>query len=345
MLTVDQVKNLALDRGFAVLENEYSERDEVWRTFIPASDIITPSPDSMTDYPYGHRSIGRVGIGEMKVVGQGQRLHQEQLAEGYQRQVALKPIGASLSIDEDMMKMRNAAVVVMNQIVDWSTEVAQAATRYRNGHIAGILQKGTIATATAASTVYFDQRYPGQADANLGYIYDGKPLFAASGNAHTFKEHTATGSQGVNLIASDALTSTTLDNAYVAMTVTNAINERGQPMQGAVTRPRFLLVPPALRQTAISLTESELLPGGSNNDKNANMGLVTPIVWSELTDDANAWWMLAEDPGLRVFDSGIPDIVVRYDADRRQVIMDAMLRFGAYTKDWRGMSAHNKATS
>ena len=130
--------------------------------------------------------------------------------------------------------------------------------------------------------------------------------------------------------------------AYTGMSVTNAFDERYQPI---TNRPAVLLAGAAMRQTVAAITESDLLPGGSNNDANAFKGLVRPVIWDRLTDDADAWWLLADDPGITVYDSGVPEIRTRVNEATRTVTFEGFIRFGACITDWRGAFAANKATS
>ena len=343
MLTVDQIPKLVLDRGYAALADEYSTREEVWRRFVTPSNIIVPSADELTDFPYGHRELDSVGLGDLEEFQGGQRIEEDQTYDGYVRQYKLRHLGKTLTIDEEVMKMRNAESIITGMIVDFARRQAGAASRFRNKYIAGMLQKGTLA---AGSTEYFDGSYRSTPDTNKGKIYDGKPWFAASGNAHPFASGASpSGSQNVNLIASAALSSSTLDAAITSMEVHNAYDERGNEAESAYNRPRYLLVPSELRATAIAVTESELLPGTTTNDRNHNAGLVEPIVWASLRDDTDAWWLLGEDCGLKVFDEGLPRFKTIVDEERRLVKVQSMLYFGAHVKNWRGAVCNNKATS
>ena len=337
MLSVEQIKKLALDRGYAALVDNYTTRSETWRQVF--TDVQVPTAENMTDFPFGHRAVGVVGLGEMRKVTSGERIEEDTVAEGYTRQTANPMIATKMTIDGELLKTRNAEVIITGQVIDFARRAAMSASRYKNNLIAGMMQKGTLA---AGSVDFFDQRYRGESDANLGFIYDGKPWFAATGNAHPFKAYTAAGAEGVNLTASALLSTTTLNDAYTIQTSTNAKDERGQNIDVMSSK---LVVGTANRQTAIAVCESELLPGSGNNDRNSYAGLIEPIVFSDLTDDADAWWLFADDGGLKIYDSGIPEIVVRADEDRRLVILEAKYYFGASVKDWRYGYCANKATT
>lgn len=337
MLTIDTVKDLVFDRGIATMEQAYDPRLEVWRQFCKVSPVTVAS-----DYPYGHREQGVVGLGQMAEFEDDERIAEDEVGLGYVRQSKVRQVGTKLVVGERLMRTRNAEQVVMNRIVNWAQEAAKSAILFRNDFIAGMFQKGTIA---AGSTTYFDGSYAGQPDANKGFIYDGKPWFAASAAPHPANNFTVSGAQGVNLVTSGALSTTTLNDGYTAMTQTNAFDERGNPYRAA--RPSFLIVPPALRQTAIAVTESELIAGSGNNDVNAYRGLVQPIVWDDLSDTASAaaWWLVSPTSGVHVLDSGIPDITMYRDDARRQMIFEAKIEFSAFVEDWRHAYCSNKAST
>jgi hypothetical protein len=340
MLTAEQLKKLVFERGYGVIADTYSEDSEVWREFVPASRIYTADQDTMLDYPFGSRKIAPIGLGEMRPIQEGERIPQDILAEGPARQCKLHEVGTALTITQDMMMVRDAESRIVSQIIDWSRRVSQSASRFRNDYIAGMFQQGTLA---AGSTKYFDNSYTGTPDANRGFIYDGKPWFAASGNAHPLQGYSgAVGDTGVNLVPSSALNSANFQGGYTQFSVTNARDERFQPI---TNRPAVLLAGAAMRQTVAAITESDLLPGSANNDANAFKGLVRPIIWDRLTDDSDAWWLLGEDPGLDVYDSGVPEIELIPDPIRRVMTFTATIRFGACVRDWRGAACANKATS
>ena len=341
MLTVDQLNKIAFARGYQAIADSYTEAEEVWRELVPAGKIVVPSTESMTDYPYGDRSIMPIGLGDLHEIEEGQRVPQDIIGEGPVRQCKLRTLATALTVTEDMLMLRDAETRLVRDVIDWGRRVAGAASRFRNVYIAGMFQKGTLA---AGSARYFGNAYRGTPDANTGFIYDGKPWFAASGNAHPFQGYTGTvaADAGVNLFATSPLTSANLQNGYTQFTVTNARDERYQAISN---RPTVILAGAAMRQTVAAITESDLLPGGSNNDSNAFKGLLRPVIWDRLSDDSDAWWLLADDPGLLVYDSGIPEIRTRVNEATRTVTFEGYIRFGAVVTDWRGAACANKATT
>ena len=342
MLTIEQIHDIVMDRGLRVMEETYTERPEVWRSFVPPEAIITPDENTVSDFPFGHREAGTVGIGTMREIREGQRTHVETTVQGQTRRIALRKYGFGIELGRELQKVKNFETVLIGKVINMARSGAQAATRLRNDIIGGLIQKGTL---SAGSTTYFDNSYDGNPDPNRGFIYDGKPWFAASGNAHTFVDHTATGSQGVNLLLPGGLSTDTLQAAWVAMTTPNAIDARGKKITGPTVTPRRLLTGASMMQNAKAVTQSVGLPGSANNDPNAYNGLLEPVIWNELTDDSNAWWLLAEDPGIRVFDSGVPMLSTWNDPATGTVFIGCDVYFGAAVVDWRGAISNDKAVS
>lgn len=111
--------------------------------------------------------------------------------------------------------------------------------------------------------------------------YDGAELCA---NDHP---RSRTDSTAVDNLLTLTLTS---DNLETAITTLESLgDDRGEEISIVAD---ILLVPRALRKTALELTESELTPGSANNAVNVHNGLQT-VVWPFLTD-TNAWYVVDE---------------------------------------------------
>jgi hypothetical protein len=69
-------------------------------------------------------------------------------------------------------------------------------------------------------------------------------------------------------------------------------------------RPKYLVVPSALRLAAIALVNSDLQAGTSNNDMNAIKGEGLQVISSPHLTDADAWFLIGDqmDNGLRVIE-------------------------------------------
>ncbi len=109
--------------------------------------------------------------------------------------------------------------------------------------------------------------------------YDGVALCSAT---HPRSETDAT--QVSNTLAL-ALNSTNLETAITTMQAFG--DDRGEEIS---VEPNILLVPRALRKTALELTESEYTPGSANNAINVHAGMMTMV--SGYLTDSNAWFVI-----------------------------------------------------
>jgi len=222
-VSLTQLPKLVTDKGYEFLAREYTETDEVWRQFVPGEKVLSPSDTS--DPGFGHRASAAIVSLDMEEYSFGEAIQTGSAHEGYTFQLGIKRSGTAISIPEELADSPDAERVIMNRVIDFSRNAMKAAKRYRNDYILGMLQSGRL---SAGDTDYFDASYVNTSDANRGFTYDGKPWFAASGNAHPLKHATNSGDQGVNLLPSTALTAANLDVARIAMTKTNAVDERGK---------------------------------------------------------------------------------------------------------------------
>jgi hypothetical protein len=174
-------------------------------------------------------------------------------------------------------------------------------------------------------------------DSSGDLIYTGKPFFALTGNNHPAKD----GSTYYNSLGALSLTGANLQTAYNLMTNTNNYDERGEKI---MLRPDTLLIPPALRFTAKTILDSELLPGGANNDINVTQNLVSAIEWQYLTD-TNGWFVGSRGKGLKFLERKAPVIDFFQDDISKKYYATIDARFGGMVTDWRHWVAANISTS
>lgn len=331
-LSITQVAKLALDLGYDVLADRYQPQAAFWNR------VATVRPVSEAKHgPFGHRAVGNGRLGPPKVRHPGQPYSADTVEQGYVRQCAIREFTSSLVVPMEVIDAPGGMAEFERRVIQFAGQFAAIANDYRDEAVATFIQRGTIA---AGDKAVFDQSYPDNPDSNIGFIYDGKPLYAASGNAHPLAHATNTGSQGVNLVASSALSDATLDAAYIAVTQTNAIDERGNRI---TVMPRFLMGGSAMRTAILKQLNSENLPGAANNDINPNRGLLEPLIWPRLDDDSDAWWIHSPD-ALEVFD-GANVLDPYYDEERKCMVLRGSFRFGIHAADWRFTYCANKATS
>ena len=174
-------------------------------------------------------------------------------------------------------------------------------------------------------------------DPSGALIYTGKPFFALSGNNHPAKD----GSTYYNSLGALNLTTANLQTAYNLMTNTNNYDERGEKI---MLSPDTLLIPPALRFTARTILESELLPGGANNDKNVTQNLVSQIEWQYLTD-TDAWFLGQKGMGIKFIERKMPVIDFYQDEISKKYYATIDARWGGTVSNWRYWVGANLSTS
>lgn len=116
----------------------------------------------------------------------------------------------------------------------------------------------------------------------------------------------------------------------------NMVDERGLPSE---IRPRFLLISPENRFLAARLLNSQLRPGGNNNDVNVLAGEgIVPIVTHWLTDK-DAWFLLAagEESPLKFFNREAPNTKTWDDNNADGTFHKIRQRHSVGFTSWRGI--------
>lgn len=330
---ISQIAKLAKDTGYETFDAAYKPEKEFFRQLATVKAIGMANAA-----PFGHRMVGSGDIGALEERRPGQRYPADTVEQGYVRQVAIRERAKEIVIPMEAIDRVGGEAAFKLKVVDLATSFAARAAQYKDEVVAGILQYGTIA---AGNTTYFDNGYPDNPDSNIGKIYDGKPLYAASGNAHPLAHATVSGSQGINLIPTSAdLDATTFAAAYTAFTVHNAIDERGLPVDNI---PRFLVGGAAMQDVILKFLNSEKLPGTAQNDINPWRGTVDPLIWPRLSIDANAWWL--HDPAALLAFEGPLMIDSRFDPAIKSMVVTCSVMFGCAPVDWRKTLCNNKATT
>lgn len=175
-----------------------------------------------------------------------------------------------------------------------------------------------------------------------------KAVFDMIGNNSNIYDATALAVAGHNNTTTSALTSATIGAGRLAMNKQAAYGEASQILNAD---PRFLLVPPDLRQTAEPLILSPVLPlaAGNATEPNyiRNSGLRDLIVVPTWTD-VNNWWLVADPADVPTIEVGFyqgrqePEIFVQDQANVGSLFtndqIDYKIRFifGMAVLDFRG---------
>ena len=303
---------------------------EKYDTFSPVYPQVFQVEQMSSAYD---KMTSGLGLGKLSERKEGDEIVASNLLEGFT--VLCKARTFSDSYWMSMEFVEDTPVEKISNILkSYSSTWGEGVVSTKEQFAANFFNKGGF---TSGHDV-FNNTITGVVDDPQGdLIYDGKPLFALTENNHPAKD----GSTYFNSYGALSLSDTNLKTVYTAMTTTNNRNERGEIIS---LYPNTLLIPPALHFTAKTMLESELAPGGANNDKNAVQNLVTPLEWQYLTD-TDGWFLGAKQKGLKFYERKSPVIDFYQDETSKKYYATIDTRFGATVDNWRYWSASNISTS
>jgi len=329
-LDVSQVTALVENDGYSAMFEMYDAMPAQYQTL---GRIINPTEAGVA--LYGDRGTVFMGHQRFDKRADLQEINDSTTGKAYDWQASIEQYARGMILPSRLLRSNGAASAVKARIIEFARDRAEIAMLQKEDHIADMFQKGTL---TAGSTEFFDNSYPGNADPNAGFIYDGLPWFdtahtVADGSGNTYSNHTA----------SLALTQTNLQTVLTTMRSTNAVNDRGERI---LIRPDTIIVPPGLEYTARTILNSTQVTGSANNDVNPIAGSLNIVVWNALDDAASAssWWVVQRGRGLRIYDSGAPRMWVT-PLDNGDIKVNSEYLFGAAVDQWRYQYCANKAAS
>jgi hypothetical protein len=162
----------------------------------------------------------------------------------------------------------------------------------------------------------------------------------------TMTDTTKVFDDGVQTSHANRLTSS-LSATAVQSGMTLMLKQTNAASKRIGARPRFLLVPPDLLFTAMTLVSSTLLPGSMNNDINVLQGAMEVISVPQFTDVTD-WYLIADPmivPGIEVgFLNGrdTPEMLMQEGGDGQYVFTNDLIsykvrwEFGGGWVDYRG---------
>uniref|UniRef100_A0A6M3KWP6 Putative capsid protein n=2 Tax=viral metagenome TaxID=1070528 RepID=A0A6M3KWP6_9ZZZZ len=171
-------------------------------------------------------------------------------------------------------------------------------------------------------------------DSSGALIYDGKAWFD---DAHPDK----VGGTYDNFNSSSSLSFDNLKTAYLAMTTTNNRDERGNIID---IYPTMLLIPGALKFTAIEVLQSEKEPDVFNNTINSLRNIITPVEWSYITG-ATVWFLGIPKMGLMATNREDVSLDFYQDEENLSYVARVFTRFGGAVTNWRYWYACNLDTA
>lgn len=316
------VRSLIVNSGVEVTTSEYDENDLQYRSFVREW-----SPDDLSTPLYGHKaSTVEVGADPVRR-NDGEQFASSQLGTGWTWQMACHEFARSFSVPKRQIEaaLANPNNRAFRDLQDWQARFTRQSIDFRNRRVAEALAKGGI---TAGVADLYDGSYQDQADPQPLKGYDGVSWFNA---AHPLAQSNATVSNAQSALTLDSAAN--LDTAYTHIRTTMAVDEQGRRIS---LRGRALIVPAALEGAAERLLNSELLPGGGNNDINRMKGRLQLVTFDYLDEfSTSAWFVTTGVQGLHVIDSGAPEFSVYDDPSTDSVIVWGRIRFGIGWSDWR----------
>jgi hypothetical protein len=325
-LSATQIQKLIEDDGYPAMIEMY---DSVPSLYQDIAEVLNTNDAGMP--LYGDKGTTFQGMDEFREREDGAEFEDSTINEVHTWQCKIRQYGRALIIPSRVL-LANDLSAAQSLIQQAAPGFGEQAKRQKDDFVAGMFQKGTL---TAGSLPYFDNTFAKNTDPNRGFIYDGLPWFDT---AHALSDGSGSYS---NHSASLALTEANLETVLIAMTDTNAVDDRGNRV--SIT-PTHLLVPAGLQFTAQKILRSVSLPGTANNDINPLFNSVIPVTWRALRDSSSAWWVIQAKKGLRVYDSGVPRLR-QYTLQNGDLAIMPEYLFGAAVTNWRFHYCANKAAS
>jgi hypothetical protein len=322
------------------IRSQYTElmQKDMYAWFLERYDTFAPvypqifQVETMSS-AYEQKTSG-LTLGKLSERSEGDNIVASNVFEGYTAIIKARTFSDSFSMTMELVE-DTPPEKVANIFKDMARTWAEGVTATKEAFAAKFFVYGGF---TAGRHDTFDNTITGViTDPSGDLIYDGKPFFALTGNNHPAKD----GNTYYNSLGALALSSANLQTAYNLMTVTNNRNERGEIVQ---IMPDTLLIPSTLHFTAKTILESELLPGGANNDKNVSQNLVQPIEWQYLSD-TDGWFLGKRQNGLVFYERKSPVIDFYQDEISKKFYATIDTRFGAGVTNWRYWVASNISTS
>jgi len=270
-----------------------------------------------------------IGLGELLEKPEGEDMQTDAPMESYTIVCRNRTFGRTVRFSyesvKDTKKMTN---LLMDTVGTWGKMVPVTKEKwYAKFFIYGAY--------TAGYNSIFDNSITGVVtDSSGDVIYDGQPFFDT---AHEDK----VGGSYSNYSASNSLTHTNLKTIFNTYTNTNNRDERGEIFD---LQPDVLLIPPALRFTAQEILQSTLIPSSMDNTTNVLETIVSPMVWSYLTD-TDGWFLGKKKMGLMATDREDVTLDFWQDETSLDYFSSIYSRWGGCVNNWRYWYANSISSS
>lgn len=308
-----------------VLFENYKPLNEMFRYYLN----VVPMPAGAYV-----KSNSMVGLGMLEEKPEGQDIAEDSISQGYTTAGKARTFAKTVRFSKESVRDDQARVT--QDVFDFGQSWAAAYQRTRENLASKIFNFGAF---TSGHDI-FDNNIPGVFDWSPGkFIYDGKPLFAASGNNHPLKESTTT---CYNSLGATAFSATNFATAYSLLVETNCVDERGEKF---TCNPNLLMVGSFANEQTAWTTLYSTQVGLTNNADNPWRSKAIQLIRNPFIP-ANSWVLMDTTmPFVDFLERQIPEIRVWTDNDNLDMCVSVDARFGIHVRNWRAAVASYLPTS
>lgn len=223
----------------------------------------------------GDKNTQLLGLGDLeRHTAEGQGINFKSVAEGWSYYVKYWTFSGGLSLTFEAVQDN---VKLGNFLKELAATWADSSEHTKEEFAARPFNEG----GTLSGDWIFNGSWLNNSDPSGDMMYDGKPMFALSGNNYTHKG----GGTYYNSVAGLTLSASSFETIFVLHTATNNRTELDRPMKMKVDTCLTEEGSDYLMARRIYETTNGL-PGSQMNDKNIYAGLAKPLAWPYLTDSA-----------------------------------------------------------
>lgn len=283
----------------------------------------------------GAKGTEVIGVSKLKEVPDGQEIPLTEPTEGYTWYIKFKTFKDQIAVTDDMiadMKEGKLNSDLMEFAAGWGEGVRNT----EEEAVSALFNKGAL---TAGHRETFDGSFSNNDDPNPKHIYDGKPFFGTGATyGHPFKLKPTVKLN--NLTESLDISYANIQTVFSAMTVTNALNERGERIK---IEPNVIITNPKNRFQLDQIIQSQYEIDKYGN-KNVLEGMFDLVYWRYIEDD-DAWFMGKAKKGIKFYDRLPAKITVYRDEKTDTWFAKIKRRFGVGVVQWRYWYGCNLSTS
>jgi len=269
-----------------------------------------------------------IGLGELFEKPEGEDIQAQVPIESYTIVCRNRAFAAEVRFSyESVADSKKINNMVAETVGSWGQSIPITQEKFYSGFI-------NYGAYTAGHSVFNNTITGVVSDPAGDKIYDGTTLFS---NSHPDK----VGNTYDNFNASSTLSGPNLKTAYLAFTVTNNRDERGNVID---IKPDTLLINPSLKFTAQEILMSEQVPSSMDNTTNVLRSIVEPLEWSYITG-TDDWVLMKRGTGLLKTMREEPLLDFFQDDRNKDYYANIFTRWGGCVKNWRYLYGCNLATS